>query len=438
MLNHQDNDILSRVGPGTPGGELMRQYWLPVALSSELSGPDCAPLRVRLLGEDLVAFRDTSGAVGLIGAHCPHRGAALFFGRNEQNGLRCIYHGWKFDRTGRCVDMPNAPGIPMKDRLKHTAYPCVERAHLVWTYMGPMDPPPPLPKLPCMDLPDDHVVVYKHYWETNWMQALEGNIDPTHGAYLHANIDPELRAATDAKVLTVADLYFQTHGWSFDTLDLGHAAMVAAWRAMDEKRNYWRINTFLLPCFANAPTATGEDPAGNIFFYVPNDDGHCFHYGITWHGMRPLNALEHSHAEFGFKTEYAPGDAAHPGSEWMPKFNSRNDYGMDRQAQRTLTFAGFPQGVGQDQAITESMGAIVDRTQEHLVPADKGIIAARATFLRAAKALRDNGTIPPGVLTPEAYQMRAPDKFLPKSEMNWVEALRDYYTYRPGYNPPTP
>jgi phthalate 4,5-dioxygenase oxygenase subunit len=154
--------------------------------------------------------------------------------------------------------------------------------------------------------------------------------------------------------------------------------------------------------------------------------------------MRPLNALEHSHAEFGFKTEYAPADAAHPGSEWMPKLNRRNDYGMDREAQRALTFAGFPQGVGQDQAITESMGPIVDRTQEHLVPADKGIIAARATFLRAAKALRDHGTIPPGVQTPEAYQMRAPDKFLPKSQTNWVEALRDYYTYRPGYNPPTP
>jgi phthalate 4,5-dioxygenase oxygenase subunit len=438
MLSSQENDIISRVGAGTPGGELMRHYWLPAAMSSELPGPDCAPIRVRLLGEDLVAFRDSGGEVGLIGANCPHRGASLFFGRNEDNGLRCIYHGWKFDRSGACVDMPNAPELKAKDRLKHKAYPCVERGRVIWTYMGPMDPPPPLPKVPFMDLPDDHVLVYKMYWEENWLQALEGNIDPSHGAYLHSVIDRQLYLDSDAKASTTAERYYQTQGWSYDTVDLGHAVMVAACREADEDRNFWRINTFVLPCAAMAPTASGENPAAHTFYFVPIDDEHCFHYAFVWHPMRPLNELEHSQAAFGLKCDYEPGDPTRPGSEWRPSFNRHNDYGLDRQVQRNLIFSGLPQGVGQDQAASESMGSIVDRTGEHLVPADKGIIAARKAFLRAAKALRDQGAIPPGVLTPEVFQLRAPDKFLPKSETNWVEALRDYYTYRPGYNPATP
>jgi phenylpropionate dioxygenase-like ring-hydroxylating dioxygenase large terminal subunit len=438
MLSPEDNDIVTRVGAGTPGGDLIRQYWMPAAMSSELPGPDCAPLRVRLLGEDLVAFRDTSGQVGLVGAHCPHRGASLFFGRNEDNGLRCAYHGWKFNRDGRCMDMPNSPDSNLKQNLKHKAYPCVERGRVVWTYMGPMDPPPPLPMLPFMDLPDDHVLVYKHYQDMNWLQGVEGNIDPSHGPYLHSQLDEELRARIDSQVLTIADNYFQRDGWSYDAADLGHAAIIASWRATDEERNYWRLNTYFLPCFANAPTATGENPAANFFAYAPIDDEHCFHYGFTWHGMRPLNALEHSHAAFGFETEFGPGDPTEPGSEWRPKLNRHNDYGLSREMQKTLTFAGIPERLGQDQAMTESMGAIYDRTQEHLVPSDKGIITARKVFLRAAKQLRDKGTVPPGVMDPEVYQMRAADKFLPKAESKWVEALRDYYTYRPGYNPTTP
>jgi nitrite reductase/ring-hydroxylating ferredoxin subunit len=416
----------------------MRQYWLPACLSSELPEPDGAPLRVRLLGEDLVAFRDSSGQVGLLGAHCPHRGAHLFFGRNEEHGLRCVYHGWKFDRMGHCMDMPNAPGLRLKDTLRHKAYPCVERANVVWTYMGPLDPPPPLPQIPCIDLPADQVVAYKHYQEQNWLQGIEGSIDPSHGAFLHSDIDPGVKAATAAKVLKNSDLYFQTEDWSYEIADLGHAAMVAAWRPLSNDQNYWRLNTFFLPCFADAPIASGPDPAGNFFVFAPIDDEHCFHYAFTWHPLRPLNATELAFAEFAFKAEFLPGDPARPGSEWLQVNNRTNDYGLDRGAQRTQSFSGIPIGVIQDQAITESMGPIYDRTQEHLVPSDKGIVLARSVFLRAAKALRDQGVTPPGVNTPEAYRIRAPDKLLPKSEMNWVEALRDYYTYRPGYNPPLP
>src|SRR5437870_4092419 len=138
MLSVEDNELLTRVGPGTAGGEVIRHYWIPVLLSSELHGPDSAPLRVRLLGEDLIAFRTTSGEVGLVGNNCPHRGASLFFGRNEEEGLRCVYHGWKFDVTGVCVDMPNEPPESnFKHKIQHKAYPCRERNGVVWTYMGP-------------------------------------------------------------------------------------------------------------------------------------------------------------------------------------------------------------------------------------------------------------------------------------------------------------
>src|SRR5438105_1749767 len=148
MLSTEDNELLCRVGPGTPMGNLIRRYWIPACLSSELPNPDSDPLRVRLLGENLIAFRDSNGQVGLLGNHCPHRGASLFFGRNEEAGLRCVYHGWKFDVTGQCVDMPNEPAESnFKHKIQALAYPCQERGGVIWTYMGPRSAPPPLPDL---------------------------------------------------------------------------------------------------------------------------------------------------------------------------------------------------------------------------------------------------------------------------------------------------
>ena len=148
MLSKQDNELVTRVGPGTPMGNLMRQYWVPAMLSSELPHADCDPVRVLLLGEQLIAFRDTNGKPGLIQSNCPHRGASLFFGRNEEAGLRCVYHGWKFATDGTCVDMPNEPAeSDFKAKVKATAYPCTERGGIVWTYIGPRAEPPLLPPL---------------------------------------------------------------------------------------------------------------------------------------------------------------------------------------------------------------------------------------------------------------------------------------------------
>src|ERR671939_134960 len=184
MLKQEENELICRVGPFTPMGGLMREYWLPAMLSSELPQPDSDPVRVLLLGEQLIAFRDTNGTVGLIQHNCPHRGASLFFGRNEEAGIRCVYHGWKFDTTGACVDMPNEPAeSDFKHKVRATAYPCQERGGIVWTYMGPRKDPPPLPDLEANALEGATATAFQ--LECNWLQILEGHIDTTHVGFLH-------------------------------------------------------------------------------------------------------------------------------------------------------------------------------------------------------------------------------------------------------------
>src|SRR5579884_3960363 len=191
MLSQADNELLTRTGPGTPMGNLMRRYWIPTLFSHQLAEPDCPPVRVRLLGEDLVAFRDTEGRVGLLHQHCPHRGASLFFGRNEECGLRCVYHGWKFDVNGNCVDMPNEPPeSDFKHKVKATAYPTVERGGVVWAYLGPRETPPPLPELPANIHEDGSVFAFMI--EGNYLQIVEGDIDTTHASFLHyGSLKPE-------------------------------------------------------------------------------------------------------------------------------------------------------------------------------------------------------------------------------------------------------
>src|SRR6266481_125133 len=186
MLSKEDNELLCRVGPGTPMGDLMRQYWLPAMLSSELPSPDSDPKRVLLLGEQLIAFRDSNGKIGLLANNCPHRGASLFFGRNEEAGLRCVYHGWKFDALGNCIDMPNEPAeSDFRTKVKAVAYPTQERGGVVWTYMGPNPTPPPLPDLEANNAPDGQGRVIAVQRNCNWLQALEGDIDTSHLGFLH-------------------------------------------------------------------------------------------------------------------------------------------------------------------------------------------------------------------------------------------------------------
>src|SRR5258708_31645948 len=193
MLSQEENELITRVGPGTPMGNLFREYWLPAMLSEELPAADSDPVRVLMLGEQLIAFRDTNRKIGLLANHCPHRGASLFFGRNEEAGLRCVYHGWKFDVDGTCLDMPNEPAeSDFRTKVKAVAYPTQERGGIVWAYLGPRSTPPTLPDLEPNMLEDDQLVVTAIQRECNWLQGLEGDIDTCHLGFLHLDaIDPE-------------------------------------------------------------------------------------------------------------------------------------------------------------------------------------------------------------------------------------------------------
>ena len=190
MLSVEDNELVTNTDGGTPMGELFRRFWLPVALSEELPGPDCIPIKLKIMNEDLIAFRDSDGKVGLIDAFCPHRGAPMFFGRNEESGIRCVYHGWKFDVTGQCVDLPNTPeGDTFKNKLTTIAYPTFEAAGLVFAYMGPKDKQPPMPDFDFGKVPMENVYVTKFRLECNWLQATEGDFDPSHAVFLHSTLD---------------------------------------------------------------------------------------------------------------------------------------------------------------------------------------------------------------------------------------------------------
>src|SRR6266550_2521932 len=251
MLSLEDNEILCRVGPGTPMGSLMREYWVPALPSSEFPSADSPPKRMRLLGEDLVMFRDTNGEVGCFPQACPHRGASFFFGRNEEAGLRCVYHGWKFDVTGACVDMPSEPAASnFKTKVRALAYPCVERNGVVWAYMGARQTPPPLPDF-SPNLVPEHNNAIKEMRECNFMQALEGDIDTVHAGFLHGG---HVVAERDTTPGTIGYYSAKTRSAVFHTRRHEIGATFAAVRPAEEDTEYWRTGHFLLPFYTlNGP-----------------------------------------------------------------------------------------------------------------------------------------------------------------------------------------
>jgi phthalate 4,5-dioxygenase len=430
MLNQKENELLTRVGPGTPMGDLLRQYWMPAVLSSELPQRDGPPLRVRLLGEDLLAFRDSAGQVGLVAEACPHRRASLFFGRNEDLGLRCAYHGWKFDVAGRCVDMPNeAPGCPLQHKVRLTAYPCRERCGVVWTYMGPRPEPPPLPDFEWNQRPDNIPFMWRNYRACNWVQAMEGDIDSSHINFLHRSLD-----ATDLSTVPGVPLagYAATgirllQSDAAPRLDVALTeigALYTAARGLDESREYHRVHPFLLPFHTMVGGGTSETEVSfNGKAWVPMDDEHTLALEWQFRPERPWTdeeraALLQARVPWGF----LPATAA-PAGAWRPRANAENDYQLDRSLEKTQLFCGIVSNPLQDAAVQESMGAIVDRTQEHLGPADAMIIQVRRLLIKTARALRQKGVTPPGVDQPERYRVRPVGMVLPRGA-DWVAATR--------------
>jgi phenylpropionate dioxygenase-like ring-hydroxylating dioxygenase large terminal subunit len=410
MLSLEDNEVLCRVGPGTPMGDLMRQYWMPAIRADELPAPDCPPVRIKLLGEELIAFRATSGTVGLMQNACPHRGASMFFGRNEEEGLRCVYHGWKFDVTGACVDMPSEPPESnFRTKVHAKAYPCIERGGIIWAYMGPRDRNdlPPLPDLEANMLPEGEASIYNICISSNFMQNWEGEMDTVHAAFLHSG-------ATDVDAVKPGSIaYYQAKNRAprFSVLETEFGTSYGAYRPAEDDTYYWRIAHMLFPFYAMIPTGT---LGLQVFWraYVPMDDDHTLMWTqVKGPGDRRINWLPN-------------------GTGWYDRFNitqnPQNEWLLDREEQKSgRSFTGIPGGARpQDMAVTHSMGTIYNRSREHLGTTDQLIIRTRRRMLAAARSLHNDGIIPPGVDNPELYRQRSGGVVLPRS-VDWWDGSKD-------------
>ena len=415
MLSAADNEALTRVGPGTPMGELMRRYWHPVLLSWELAEPDSDPLRVRVLGEDLVAFRDTSGRVGLLSEWCAHRLTSLFLGRNEEGGLRCVFHGWKYDVDGRCVDMPNEPAeFDFKHKVKVTHYPTVEMGGVIWAYLGPKELRPPDPQFEFTKQPETHRHASKVVQESNWLQGLEGGIDSVHSSFLHRSFNGTdygldgLRARATASKLEVEPT--------------GYGYRYTSTRALPgEDRNYIRAYHWVMPHVQIRAAQLNADGSWRKFVinghhWVPIDDENTMVWNWTYSLDEPLNEEERVQRHSGND----------PGAVDQTTFrsfrNRRNDWNIDRELQRTENFTGIFGINAQDRAVQEAMGPISNRTQEHLGQTDRAIIMARKLLLQAVRTVQDGGT-PPSVGA-AYHNLRAIEEVLPTG-VRGLDALHD-------------
>lgn len=428
MLSKAENELMCKVGAGTPTGDLIRHYWIPALMSSELPERDGQPLRVRLLGENLVAFRDTLGRIGMVDDRCPHRGAGMFFGRNEGDGLRCVYHGWKFDVTGACVDMPNAPeGEEFKSKLEIKAYPCIERNEVIWTYMGPAEVPPPLPELEWNMVPVENRHIAKRMQINNFVQGLEGDIDNSHNSYLHTKFPFSMSQPNDK---TMGPYYKELDRVPvFEAVDTDYGVLIGCHRNVDEDNYYWRMSQFVLP-FYTMTGPYGVDPLRAFRAWIPIDDEHTMVFGATYHPNRPLTEEELAKLEKGGgvynvgEVGFLPEDPTLPGSQWRPKQNIMNDYYNDYHALQTERYSGIPGIWAQDSGMQETMGPIYDRTKEHLVSTDSGIIHTRYRLINAARAFKENGELPASVKDPSVFAVRASAAVLPKHK-NWIEATSE-------------
>jgi phthalate 4,5-dioxygenase oxygenase subunit len=384
-------------------------------------------MRLMLLGEPLIAFRDSSGRVGVLDHQCPHRCASLFLGRNEENGIRCVYHGWKFDVDGRCLEMPNVPPQQdFKEKVRAKSYKVRECAGLVWVYMGARAEAPPMPMLEALFVPEADLNVSLLQRESNWLQGLEGDIDTSHFGFLHAgSIKAEDFEEGHPARHTVAN-----RAPEYKVADTGWGTMYGAYRRDASGQMHWRMAHFCFPFWTQTPNA---DIADHVVAkaWVPMDDTHTILVSIF--GGRARGSTYSSMA-------LKRGGGAIPGAEplvylpnstdwygrWRPVQNAGNDWQIDRQAQRAnLIYSGVRNIVMQDQAVTESMGAIVNHAKEHLAPSDLMIARTRRRLLTAARALAKKRTMPPGVDDPEILWKARSGSFYADEKTDWLDAYEE-------------
>ncbi|OAI40665.1 hypothetical protein AYO38_05525 [bacterium SCGC AG-212-C10] len=393
MLSAKDNDLLTQTNPGTPMGDLFRRFWLPVLLAKEVGGPDSDPVRVKVMGEELVAFRDSEGKLGLIEGRCPHRGAELFWGRNEECGLRCVYHGWKFDTQGNCVDMPSElPDSQYREKVGLRSYPVAQQGDFLWAYLGPGEPPE-LPRFEFAEVGAEHRFVSKKLQECNWAQSLEGAIDTAHFSFLHMPVTVAPDAPDTVK-------WMKNDGAPRFTVEETPAGLlIGASRQAPPESLYWRITQYLVPNHSLAPgSERGQNMNGQT--WVPIDDHSCWVYCYTWNPDRPISEQERTMMAGGF------GIHSELDANYRPVRNRDNDYLIDREAQRRWSYTGVKGISEQDAYIQDSQGTIYDRTKEHLGTTDIAIIEFRRTILRIARELLE-GQEPAQPRDPDAYHVRS-------------------------------
>ncbi|MGD9961967.1 MAG: Rieske 2Fe-2S domain-containing protein [Nocardioides sp.] len=409
-------------------GEFMREHWIPFFLSEdvELEGQ---PQRVRLLGEDLIVWRDTNGAVGLTAPGCAHRNAPLVFARNEECGLRCVYHGWKYDVTGQCVDMTTEPPESrFKRHIKLTAYPVVDRGGALWTYMGNRQTPPPLPDLEWNLVSAEQRHLSIRVQQCNWLQALEGEIDSSHGSVLHGRVDKKglLSNSAQAKDMTP----------KFEVLRHDFGMSVAARRQTGEADSfYWRINRYLMPFYTFVPPLR-EEGAFSGHAWVPIDDNNTACFMFTYHPTEPLSERLRQTITHGTRSGRegghlsTQGHAEDPGpvpyARYVSKYARENDFGgVDYPAQVSTYFSGLPGLWPQDAACQSGLQPIVDRTREHLSSCDAGIVLARRVAIDAATSHHESGEAPITAQDPKVSMIRALAMKL-KREEAWYEAGKEH------------
>lgn len=432
MLSAEDNVLLTRTGTETAMGSLFRRFWHPVALSAELPEPDGAPLRITVMGEDFRVFRASDGRVGVVAPRCPHRGADLFFGRNEGGGIRCAYHGWKFGLDGRCVDLPTMEAGPARDKTRDHVHvrACAvhEAGGFVWAYLGPREHRPEPPMLEFMTLPSQHVFVSKKLQQCNWAQACEGGLDTAHFSFLHMPVSDtaEVTARLMAKVSSDGDTvrWMRADGAPRFTIDEHAAGLVlGAARRGDTGQTYWRISQFLMPNHGLTPNAfRGENYHGQC--WVPIDDVSCWIFNYTWNPERSLTTAE--------RARFAAGSGVHAEVDagYVPLRRRENDYLIDRHRQKTENFSGIEGVSEQDAAIQDSQGLIADRSTEHLGPTDLGVIRFRRLILDAARALRA-GSEPVAAAHPAAYRVRGGGAVAPSS-LDLASVMRERFGHVHG------
>src|SRR5438445_6079103 len=362
MLRREQNDLLTQTGPGTPMGAMFRRHWLPALLAAELPENECPPVRVKLMSERLLAWRDTQGRYALTDEFCAHRGVSLWFGRNEENGLRCPYHGWKYDVTGQCVEVPSEPAESgYCKRIKLKSYPLIERGGVLWTYMGAAEKQPPLSEFEFALVAPERRFIAKRIQESNWLQALEGGIDSSHVSWLHRgdlNSDPLFKGAAgnrynlnDARPV-------------FEVVESPGGLYIGVRRNAKDGHYYWRITPWVMPSFTMIPPR-GDHPVHG-HFWIPIDDENCWVYTFDYHPTRALTPDERQ----AMKDGYGVHSRNIPGT-YRPQENKDVDYLIDREAQkRGETFSGVRGIAQQDASLQESMGPIVDREKERLVSSD--------------------------------------------------------------------